>query len=367
MSFISFDNIQKFYGDVQVLHNLSLSIEKGEFIVFLGPSGSGKSTFLRVLAGLEEISGGKIILDGKDITVQAPYKRKISMVFQNYALYPHMSVKDNICYGLKNRKIPKEEIEIRLNRVSEMLEISHLLLRKPTELSGGQRQRVAMGRAIVQQPKVFLFDEPLSNLDAKLRVKMRMEIKKLQKELGITTVYVTHDQVEAMTMGDKILLMNEGRISQFDTPDKLYHSPSCLFTAGFIGSPSMNFFQAECTGNHLRTVDNLLEFELAECDALNNIPLILGIRSEHMFMTKKNNEKHLSLTVNMIENLGSYFYAYGEMPSSNDPVSVKAGSRDKEQLSIGGKIELFIDPSYVHIFNAQTGMRLGIVKEFLGS
>ena len=241
MATVSIKNATKTYpGNVQALHGISIDIKDGELIVIVGPSGCGKSTMLRMVAGLETVTSGDIHINDEWVNKKEPADRDIAMVFQNYALYPHMSVYQNMAYGLKNRKIPKDQIEQRVRETAKILELENLLVRKPKELSGGQRQRVAMGRAIVREPKVFLFDEPLSNLDAKLRVQMRLEIKRLQERLGVTTIYVTHDQVEAMTLGHRLLLMNEGRVEQIGTPLEVYEKPKTLFVAEFIGSPSMN-------------------------------------------------------------------------------------------------------------------------------
>ena len=246
MATIKLEDLVKAYGDVEVLHNLNGNIQDGEFVV-VGPSGCGKSTLLRMIAGLEKITSGKISIEDKIVNDLEPADRDIAMVFQNYALYPHMSVRQNMGYGLKIRKIDKQEIERRALEAAEILGISEYLDRKPRQLSGGQRQRVAMGRAIVRDPQVFLFDEPLSNLDAKLRVQMRLEIRKLQKRLNVTSIYVTHDQVEAMTLGDRLMVLNDGVVEQFGTPIELYDHPETIFVAGFIGSPSMNFIPADCS------------------------------------------------------------------------------------------------------------------------
>ena len=238
MSSLSLKKVEKIYpGGVQAIQSMNFDIKDGEFIVLVGPSGCGKSTMLRLIAGLEEISKGEIYIDDELVNDKEPADRDIAMVFQNYALYPHMTVYENMAYGLKNRKIKKERISELVNEVAKTLELSDLLLRKPKALSGGQRQRVAMGRAIVREPKVFLFDEPLSNLDAKLRVQMRLEIKQLQERLGVTSIYVTHDQIEAMTLGQRLVLMEKGRIEQIGTPIEVYEYPSSIFVASFIGSP----------------------------------------------------------------------------------------------------------------------------------
>ena len=249
MASVSFRNVQKTYGGkVKVLHGIGFEIHDGEFVVLVGPSGCGKSTLLRMLAGLEEISGGEILIDGKVVNDLESKDRDIAMVFQSYALYPHMSVFENMAYGLKIRGFGKEDIKVRVDRAAEILELGPLLDRKPRALSGGQRQRVAMGRAIVREPAVFLFDEPLSNLDAKLRVQMRFEIQKLHRRLGTTSLYVTHDQVEAMTLAQRMIVMNAGRAEQIGTPMEVYQNPATLFVAGFIGSPAMNFMPAQASG-----------------------------------------------------------------------------------------------------------------------
>ena len=246
MSSLSLKKVEKIYpGGVQAIQSIDFDIKDGEFVVLVGPSGCGKSTMLRLIAGLEEISKGEIYIDDELVNDKEPADRDIAMVFQNYALYPHMTVYENMAYGLKNRKIKKERINELVNEVAKTLELSDLLLRKPKSLSGGQRQRVAMGRAIVREPKVFLFDEPLSNLDAKLRVQMRLEIKQLQERLGVTSIYVTHDQIEAMTLGQRLVLMEKGRIEQIGTPIEVYEYPSSIFVASFIGSPPMNLVKGK--------------------------------------------------------------------------------------------------------------------------
>ena len=246
MSFLELQNITKVYPTgTKAVNETSLNIDNGEFVVFVGPSGCGKSTLLRMIAGLEDITSGEISLDGNIINNIDPSERDVAMVFQNYALYPHMSVFNNMSYGLKNRGISKDEINKKVNDVAKLLEIDQLLTRKPSMLSGGQRQRVAMGRAIVRNPKIFLFDEPLSNLDAKLRNQMRLEIKKLQRQMGVTSIFVTHDQTEAMTLGDRIVVINNGVVEQVGTPKEIYSKPNTKFVAEFIGSPQMNLFQCK--------------------------------------------------------------------------------------------------------------------------
>ena len=255
MGSIALRRVEKTYGSgpkaVKVIHGVEAEIADGEFVVIVGPSGCGKSTLLRMVAGLEEITGGQIEIGGRVVNALEPAERDIAMVFQNYALYPHMSVYDNMAYGLKIRKVPREEIDARVQKAAKILELGGLLERKPRQLSGGQRQRVAMGRAIVRQPQVFLFDEPLSNLDAKLRAQTRLEIQKLHRELGITSLFVTHDQVEAMTLAQRMIVMNAGRIEQIGTPEEVYGKPATTFVAGFIGSPPMNLVKGRASGNAL--------------------------------------------------------------------------------------------------------------------
>ena len=260
MSTVSLKNIHKSYGNTEVIHGVDMDIEDGEFIVIVGPSGCGKSTLLRMVAGLETITKGDIFIDNRVVNDLEPMDRNIAMVFQNYALYPHMNVYDNMAYGLKIAKTPTAEIEERVNKAAKMLQLTEYLKRAPRELSGGQRQRVAMGRAIVRKPAVFLFDEPLSNLDAKLRVQMRLEIKDLQKDLGITSLYVTHDQVEAMTLADRMIVMNDGIAEQIGAPLDVYNNPKTTFVGGFIGSPPMNFLSPETfAANEAKNAKTMLE------------------------------------------------------------------------------------------------------------
>jgi multiple sugar transport system ATP-binding protein len=282
MSFLKLDKVVKRYGSVPVIHGVSLEAEKGEFVVFVGPSGCGKSTLLRMIAGLEEISAGDVSIDGRIVTGVAPADREVSMVFQSYALYPHMTVFDNIAFGLKMAKMSADKIAERVDEAAGILQIGPLLSRKPRQLSGGQRQRVAMGRAIVRDPKVFLFDEPLSNLDAKLRVQMRGEIKALHQRLKTTTVYVTHDQVEAMTMADRIVVMRGGIVEQVGVPLELYDHPANIFVAQFIGSPSMNIMEGRIVDGEFSTAEGIrfpLQPGLAQTEGSN---FSYGIRPEHL-------------------------------------------------------------------------------------
>src|ERR1700680_1989959 len=290
MAEVALRNVSKKYDEVEAVRNVNLEIPDKEFLVLVGPSGCGKSTTLRMIAGLEEASGGEIFIGTEKVNDVPPKDRDIAMVFQNYALYPHMTVFENMSFGLKLRRVPKPEIRARVEKAAKILDIMELLERRPKQLSGGQRQRVAMGRAIVRNPKVFLFDEPLSNLDAKLRVQMRTEIKRVHQQVKTTTVYVTHDQVEAMTLADRVVVMNNGKIEQIGTPNELYHHPKTRFVAGFIGSPAMNFMPArlDANGSGLRLhLSDSLSFPVPESRAAKyrgyvNKDLIFGLRPEHI-------------------------------------------------------------------------------------
>ncbi|GIW08503.1 MAG: glycerol-3-phosphate ABC transporter ATP-binding protein [Dehalococcoidia bacterium] len=318
MAQISLEHVEKRFGakgQVVAVHDLTLTAEDGEFLVLVGPSGCGKTTALRMVAGLETPTAGAIRIGGRIVNDVAPKDRDIAMVFQNYALYPHMSVYDNLAFGLKMRRVPKAEIDRLIRQAAEMLEIGDLLKRKPKELSGGQRQRVALGRAIVRQPQAFLMDEPLSNLDAKLRVQTRAELIKLHRRLGVTTLYVTHDQTEAMTMGSRIAVMNGGVLQQLDTPQRLYDAPVNRFVAGFIGSPSMNFVEgtvARSSEQWTVVVDGValpLPPRLGEKAApFQNRPLILGLRPEAITQPRELDGVVLSLPVEVVEPLGSDVY-----------------------------------------------------------
>ncbi|KAB2901556.1 MAG: sn-glycerol-3-phosphate ABC transporter ATP-binding protein UgpC, partial [Burkholderiaceae bacterium] len=306
MAAISLQNVIKRYGKGpkanQVIHGVNADIRDGEFIVIVGPSGCGKSTLLRMVAGLEEISGGTISIGPRVVNDLEPAERDIAMVFQNYALYPHMSVFDNMAYGLKIAKVPKDEIKARVDKAAKILELGHLLERKPRELSGGQRQRVAMGRAIVRQPQVFLFDEPLSNLDAKLRAQTRIEIQKLHRELGITSLFVTHDQVEAMTLAQRMIVMNGGNMEQFGTPEEVYHTPASTFVASFIGSPPMNLLKSAPGGK---------------------AGAILGIRPEHLDIGQGGGWE---VRVETVELLGAERLIYGRINGEQIIVRVEEGT-----------------------------------------
>jgi len=313
MANVQFENLFKNYGDVKAVHDFNLKIDEGEFIVLVGPSGCGKSTTLRMIAGLEDITSGLIYIDEKVINKIHPKNRDIAMVFQNYALYPHLSVKDNISFGLRAQKLPKSEVNERVLEAADTLGLQELLARRPGELSGGQKQRVAMGRAIVRNPKVFLFDEPLSNLDAKLRHKMRAEMKKLHKKVGTTTIYVTHDQIEAMTLADRIVIMKDGLIEQVGTPDEVYNKPDNVFVASFIGTPAMNFIEGEVT-NISNTISTIMlkdktVLKINKNNFENGQKIILGIRPEdiNVMIGKVKLDKdtiNLNAEISVIEPMG---------------------------------------------------------------
>ncbi len=334
MAVISFRKVVKRYGQgaqaVPVIHGLDAEIHDGEFVVIVGPSGCGKSTLLRMVAGLEEISGGEIAIGARVVNNLEPAERDIAMVFQNYALYPHMSVFDNMAYGLKIRKLPADEIRARVDKAAGILELSHLLDRKPRQLSGGQRQRVAMGRAIVRQPQVFLFDEPLSNLDAKLRAQTRLEIQKLHRELGITSLFVTHDQVEAMTLAQRMIVMNGGVMEQFGTPEEVYGTPASTFVASFIGSPPMNL---------LRQAPGARAGE------------ILGVRPEHLDVA----DTGWPLQVETVELLGAERLVYGSLGEEQVIVRLDAS---RPAPSPGGTLTVAPRAGSLHRFDEQTGRRI---------
>ncbi len=357
MADIRLNNVQKSYGSDKVLHGIDWHIGDGEFVVIVGPSGCGKSTLLRMIAGLEKITGGEVSIGDRVVNDLEPAERDIAMVFQNYALYPHMSVYNNMAYGLKIRGLDKAEIERRVNQTAEILEIGEYLKRSPRQLSGGQRQRVAMGRAIVREPSVFLFDEPLSNLDAKLRVQMRLEIKKLQQRLGITSVYVTHDQVEAMTLGHRLMVLNGGHVEQLGTPIELYEQPATLFVAGFIGSPSMNFLSASISkdgGAVVFSGGDSLELR-ANLSGLADQQVTVGMRPEHL-MLEQNQSSPTTHKVGVVEHLGADTLVHGTFGTGDSDLTVRLkGIRKIDQ---GEVLPLSIDPDNIHVFDTQTGKRL---------
>jgi ABC-type sugar transport system ATPase subunit len=348
MSFLELQNITKVYPNgTKAVNETSLNIEKGEFVVFVGPSGCGKSTLLRMIAGLEDITAGEIALDGTIINKIDPSERDVAMVFQNYALYPHMTVYNNMAYGLKNRGISKQEIEDKVNEVAKLLEIDQYLSRKPSMLSGGQRQRVAMGRAIVRNPKIFLFDEPLSNLDAKLRNQMRLEIKKLQRQMGVTSIFVTHDQTEAMTLGDRIVVINNGIVEQVGTPKDIYSKPNTKFVAEFIGSPQMNIFNCKID-NGIAKIDNNsinLDKSIIVDDAS------IGIRPDDIIISDSGS---ITCKANLVEYLGSDMIIYSSI--GDQEFSCKLSS--KIDVKAGDEFKVDIQPSLVHVFDNSSGKRL---------
>jgi multiple sugar transport system ATP-binding protein len=342
---IELRQIRKAYGDVEVIHDVDLTIDPGDFTVFVGPSGCGKSTLLRMIAGLEPITGGDLLIDGQRMNDVPAARRGIAMVFQSYALYPHMSVYQNLAFGLETAKMPKAEIAQRVARAAEILKIEPLLQRKPKQLSGGQRQRVAIGRAIVREPKIFLFDEPLSNLDAELRVAMRVEIAKLHNDLGNTMIYVTHDQVEAMTMADKIVVLRSGIIEQAGAPLDLYNNPRNLFVAGFIGSPKMNFLTATEDGGGLRAAGSNLQLERSVAGATT-----LGIRPEHITIADGSGVKFADVRVDLVENLGGQTVVYATTTDNQPLTIVLEGQR---RIEPGSTLPAYVDPARAHVFDAQ--------------
>jgi ABC-type sugar transport system ATPase subunit len=354
MSDVKIEKLSKSFGPVEVLQNIDLTVENGSFVVLVGPSGCGKSTLLRSIAGLEPVTSGQINIGGKIVTNLPPAEREIAMVFQSYALYPHMDVYNNMAFGLRFAKTPKSEIEARVNEAARILQLEPLLKRRPRELSGGQRQRVAIGRAIVRKPQVFLFDEPLSNLDAALRINTRIEIAKLHKMLKATIVYVTHDQVEAMTLADKIVVMNKGRIEQTGKPLELYYAPVNLFVAGFIGSPAMNFIPVTVgkDGTLALSDGQKLKMKLPTEVKPGDL-LTLGFRPEHITLGSKGPLK-LNGAVDIIERLGETGFAHLHLNSGQTIVSEIRGDPG---LVFGAQVSLILDRNHIHIFD-QNGHRL---------
>ena len=349
MANVQYRNVGKSFGSVQVLKDLSLEIEDGTFVVLLGASGCGKTTLLRMTAGLETVTAGEIAIDGRVVNDMHPRDRDIAMVFQNYALYPHMSVRQNMGYGLKIAGLAKDRIDEKVGEAARLLELEGLLDRKPRQLSGGQRQRVAMGRAIVREPSVFLFDEPLSNLDAKLRVQMRLEIRGLQSKLGVTSLYVTHDQVEAMTMADRMIVMNEGVAEQVGTPLEVYETPRTLFAAQFIGSPAMNIFDASIDGGKVMFRGGVI----GKADAGDG-DVKLGIRPEHLV---RDNKGGLELSLQIAEPLGANSLLHGRVAGSEQPVTVSLAGVHSIEAGQGSE-RFSVNPLHIHLFDPVTGVRL---------
>jgi len=353
MAAISIRNVIKRYGKGpkanQVIHGVDAEIADGEFIVIVGPSGCGKSTLLRMVAGLEEITSGEISIGNRVVNDVEPAERDIAMVFQNYALYPHMSVYENMAYGLKIAKVPKDEIETRVQKAAKILELGTLLTRKPRELSGGQRQRVAMGRAIVRQPQVFLFDEPLSNLDAKLRAQTRLEIQKLHAELGVTSLFVTHDQVEAMTLAQRMIVMHAGVMEQIGTPEEVYARPATTFVAGFIGSPPMNLQKGQATGHRFDIGGQVLELPVP---SPRNGELVMGLRPEH---TSLGSDTGWAAQVELVEMLGAERLVHCRLGANLFTVRVDGMLKPPKH---GDAVRLTASPDHLHWFDAQTGQRV---------
>ncbi len=360
MAAVSLGNVTKSFGKNEVIHGISCDIDDGEFIVILGPSGCGKSTLLRMIAGLEKITDGEIAIDGRVVNTMEPSERDVAMVFQNYALYPHMSVFNNMAYGLKIRRMPKDEIRKRVLNAAEILELTAFLERKPRQLSGGQRQRVAMGRCIVREPKVFLFDEPLSNLDAKLRVQMRLEIRTLHEELRITSVYVTHDQVEAMTLGDRLIVMDDGRAVQIGSPLEVYSRPATRFVAGFIGSPAMNFLEARVStdGRQITIADDRhLPLAGPAPAPVRDRDVILGIRPEHLEVVDSG-AVTINLVVDHVELLGADTLVYGRLKNETAELTVRLP--DVHHFKTAEGLSLSVSPDRLHLFDPHSGDRIEV-------
>ncbi|WP_371170863.1 ABC transporter ATP-binding protein [Aliiroseovarius sp. 2305UL8-7] len=350
MANLSLQNLTKSYGATEVLHGISLDVADGEFVVFVGPSGCGKSTTLRMIAGLEEVTSGEVMIGDRVVNNLEPKERDIAMVFQNYAIYPHMSVKKNIAFGLRSSSLSKPEKEARIQEVAEILGMTALLDRKPSALSGGQRQRVAIGRAMVRDPAVFLFDEPLSNLDAQLRTQMRLEIKKLHQRVGNTIIFVTHDQVEAMTMADRIVIMKDGHIQQVGTPAEVYHRPANAFVAQFIGAPSMNMLPGTLNGEGVQLSDG----RLLKTPHTSTAPraVQVGVRPDDL--TLGTTAPIIAGTVSVLEPLGAETLLYVDTPSGE--IIAKASGRTPP--AVGDEVTLSADPDDLHIFDATTEMAL---------
>jgi len=350
MAHIELKGVSKRFGSTQVIHGVDIAIDEREFVVILGPSGCGKSTVLRMIAGLEEVSEGEISIGGRRVDQLPPKDRGCAMVFQNYALYPHMTVRGNIGYGLRIARTPKAEREARIAETAELLDLTPLLDRKPNQLSGGQRQRVAIGRALAREPEVFLFDEPLSNLDAKLRTSMRVELRKLHDRLGATSIYVTHDQVEAMTLADRIVIINEGGIEQIGTPKEIYHTPATSFVAGFIGSPQANLLSGIVTGGGtLFREDGGAEFRFPRplLSGEGDRRAVLGVRPEDIAIGGDTAES----TVDVVEELGSHRLLYCRC--GNAPITVVDDSDTEREPK--DRLSLLLPPDKVHLFDADSG------------
>ena len=355
MANVHMAEVRKTYPNgFKAIHGISIEITDGELIVIVGPSGCGKSTLLRMVAGLETVTDGDIQIGERVVNDLEPADRDIAMVFQNYALYPHMKVYDNMAYGLRNRRIPRGEIDRRVRGAARILELEDLLDRRPRQLSGGQRQRVAMGRAIVREPAVFLFDEPLSNLDAKLRVQMRLEIKRLQRRLGVTSLYVTHDQIEAMTMADRLIVMNGGVVEQVGSPLDVYERPATVFVAGFIGSPSMNFLDATVKGGRIEVTGRQT---VTAPPTASEGPVVLGLRPEQLDNAPDAGE--LSLDIDVVEPLGTDALVHGRLTGSEQDFTVRMPQSTTSALK--GRCKLPVSMAHMHLFDPTTGRRIAEV------
>jgi multiple sugar transport system ATP-binding protein len=362
MASVQIDQVRKSFGATPIIHGVDIDIQDGEFVILVGPSGCGKSTLLRMIAGLENISGGEIRIGERVVNDVPPKERDIAMVFQNYALYPHMTVAENMAFSMKLRKAPQSEIDMRVNRAADILALTKLLDRYPRQLSGGQRQRVAMGRAIVRDPQVFLFDEPLSNLDAKLRVSMRSEIKALHQRLKTTTVYVTHDQIEAMTMADKIVVMHDGIVEQIGAPLELYDRPNNLFVAGFIGSPSMNFIKGKVSGGRF-VADGGVSLPVTHLPAgSEGKDVTYGIRPEHVKLMPSSETSAgsggITGKVVLIEPTGSETQVVIRLGSSSQTHDLNCVFRERITVGPCDDITITPDAALIHLFDSQTGLRL---------
>ncbi len=359
MATVDMISVSKYYDDNSILNQVSLKIEKGEFVAVVGPSGSGKSTLLRLVAGLDTVSSGSILINNQCVNKIPAAKRNMAMVFQSYALYPHMTVFANMAYGLKMRGMPKKQIQARVEEVAEMLQLGDYLYRKPMSLSGGQRQRVAMGRAIVRSPAVFLFDEPLSNLDAKLRTEMRHEIRKLHQQLNTTCIYVTHDQTEAMTLADRVLILNKGNVEQVGTPQELYQTPATLFVAGFIGTYPMNFLPAKIDLDAKKVITEVgleLPLPLLETQVENGDSVVVGIRPEHMIIVPAGSPGSILTQVEYIDDMGADKLV--QVVSMIEPVSLLVRVFDDIHLA-NSQLSLDVTVKKANLFCKQTGFRIG--------
>lgn len=361
MAALTLQEVVKQFGTHTILHGIDLAVEDGEFVVLVGPSGCGKSTLLRIIAGLEATTDGQVLIGDEDVTRLQPGNRGIAMVFQSYALYPHMTVRRNLSFGLENLPLGKQEIEAKVAEAARMLAIEPLLGRYPKQLSGGQRQRVAIGRAIVRDPKIFLFDEPLSNLDAALRVQTRGEISRLHKRLGATMIYVTHDQIEAMTMADRIAVLNGGRLEQFGAPLELFEFPANRFVAGFIGSPQMNFYQGIVRAAETETVSvsvdgfGVVDLPVDSTGAIPGEKVVLGVRPNHFHLPTQAREKHhtVRFRTNYAESVGTETYIYGQIEGNETATVVHLP--DHVPASGNDVIEFGIEPARFHLFHGETG------------